>query len=688
MSRSKISFFLGQGSVVGAQTNDDGISSFQFYGTAPGTFATTPTQVVYSLKQAITAGITNTHVGETAATGSIAISAKGNTGDGISVAIAVPVPVSQTYPTGKQTINIANYVVASADTTAALQGIGLAASINALTYKNGFTATSTSPNQIATYALNAPGTVYAIGDTGTISGGTGGTYTVASITKGTGATISFTASGGAITLPTVSAGGTGFNIGDKLPVTGGTGGVVVVLTVSAGGVITGLTMTGGSGGSGYTTPGSPVAVTPTTGIVSGITITPGTGYTATTGAATTATTGIGTGLTINILSVGTTATITITAAPGLGIALNTGTPLSATASGALTLCTITQFSGGVYSPCDIWYYHVSRFFTANPNGQLWINFTASPTTNFAEVMTLINAAGGVPRMVAVFDPTAKTVSQVTSAINQLQGQFTASFAAYTPCDIFYVPNIAGVSNIATLQNLQTYGTAQNVTPIISQDGGAAGAQLYLNSGISISNIGDIMGLASTLAVSQDIGEIGVGNISDGTENNIPALTNGVLISTLLQGSQLDTLDEYRYLFCVNEPGYPGTFINNDWTAIVASNSYNRLSVNRTINKVLRGQYIALLPLLKSRIYLNDAGTIDTVTLQKYYTAAQPQIVSMVNNGDLSPGNLTGTALTDGVVSIDPTQNVKTQGYIAIVYNLLPVYIADNIQVTLQFTQKL
>jgi len=380
-------------------------------------------------------------------------------------------------------------------------------------------------------------------------------------------------------------------------------------------------------------------------------------------------------------------TTSIKARTGLGINLNSVDPVVTVSNSHTVPTTITAFTGGVYSKKAIWYYTISRFFAVNPNGKAWVQFTSSPGSNFAEVATLMNVANGEPRQMAVLNFVSKTVSQVYPDLNALQTQFTGLFAAYNPCEFLYVPNISGVSDISTLYNLQTYGSAQNVTCVISQDGAAAGAQLYVNSGVSISNVGDILGTASVAAVSQDIGEVGAFNISDGTENNIPAFTNGILVSSVAS-SLLDTLDSYRYLFCVQYTGQPGTYINNDWTSIIQTNAYNRISRNRTIDKVLRQQYIALLPLLKSRIYLNADGSMTQTTLDKYTAAAEPGIEQMVKDGDLSPGNISGTALANGVVNISPTQNVQTQGYIAITYNLLAVDIADNINVTLQFTQKL
>lgn len=79
---------------------------------------------------------------------------------------------------------------------------------------------------------------------------------------GTGLTISTTAVAGALTAAGVTAGGTLYSPGDIVgPITGGTGGYLRVDTVSAGGVVTGLSVVPGNGGTGYTTAAGPLATT-------------------------------------------------------------------------------------------------------------------------------------------------------------------------------------------------------------------------------------------------------------------------------------------------------------------------------------------------------------------------------------------------------------------------------------------
>lgn len=534
MGRSAVTFTLGAGSGQGAAQSADANSSIIFYGTAPGTFAATATQPVYSLQDAITKGIAADYADETPATGSLVISGVGSTGDIITVTVTEKLPNGAT-----QVVNLCTYVQAVGDTTATILAASIAAAINANSYltANGFT-----------------------------------------------------------------------------------------------------------------------------------------GYTASAG----------------------TGTITFTARTGLGINLNTVSVVP-TLTGGITTGTNTAFSGGVYSKKAIWNYHVSEFFRTsallgNEGAVLYVSFFASVSGTYADISTAQNGALGASNRIGVYSFVAKSVSQVVSDIDLMEAQARSLFSAYTPAAIFFAPNIKAINNVSTLLNLQqatgqANGGDKDVICIISQDGNAAGAQLYVNSGVSISNIGAILGTSAAAAVSQNMGEVGVFNISNGVENNIPAFTTGELFGNLA-ASLLNQLDSYRYCFCTTYPQYGGTYINNDFTSVIQTSNYSRLGRVLTINKFERQTYQALLPLLKSRIYLNADGTMSIPTIQKYTGPVEQVIEQFVANGDLSPGNISGTAVTKGVININPAQNVQSQGYIAITYNLLAVDIADNIQVTLQYTQSL
>ena len=108
------------------------------------------------------------------------------------------------------------------------------------------------------------------------------TYTTSVITtvvstapagKGTGCTLSYTATAGVLSAPVVVLGGSGYTVGDYLAVADGTKGYVTVLTVNATGAV--LTAKMSAGGSGYTTVVMPVAAGKGTGCTLGYTATAG-----------------------------------------------------------------------------------------------------------------------------------------------------------------------------------------------------------------------------------------------------------------------------------------------------------------------------------------------------------------------------------------------------------------------------
>jgi hypothetical protein len=313
----------------------------------------------------------------------------------------------------------------------------------------------------------------------------------------------------------------------------------------------------------------------------------------------------------------------------------------------------------------------------NPTGVLWVGFFSSVSSTFADVVTLAQAAEGAIRQIAVFDITATNVATVTSNGTKLQARAEDLFAAYMPVgSILYAPNIKAVSDPSTLQNQQTVENYY-VTTVIDQDGEAKGAQLFINSGVSITDLGSALGAESAAAVNQNIGEIRAFNISDGTEMAAPALSNGNKIKSLAS-SLLDQLDAYRYLFATTVPNLTGTYINNDWTNIAQTSPYYRISRNRVMGKAVRLIYAAVVPLLKSQIQLNTDGTISDVSIEVFSGAVVPVGAQMKEAGEIS----------NMKVTISNTQNILSTGKIVIGVAIQPTVSADFIEVNMSFKAKL
>ena len=377
-----------------------------------------------------------------------------------------------------------------------------------------------------------------------------------------------------------------------------------------------------------------------------------------------------------------TGVLTLTARQGTGIMLNNATSLVAAIVGTAT-ATITQQFGtgsggataGVYSKKAVWNYIVSEFFRANPTGKLWVNFTASVTSNFAEIATIQTAASGQIKQLAIFNSVVATAAQLATATTAINTAAIAQFAVYTPLVIHYGANTKAIADYSTLTNLQTK-TNNYVVPVIMQDGGAAGAQLYINSGVSIPNVGFTLGTTSAQAVNEDIG-VGTNNITNDVEMAIPALTNGVLISAATSGL-LDTLDSYRYLFATPAVNYNGVYINNDWTATISTDDYSRQSRQRVMNKAVRGIYASIYPLLKSQIQLNTDGTITEVSAQTFIGACTPALSGMKSNLEIS----------NYAVTLNRAQNVISTGKVVIAVRIQPTVTADFIEVDMSFVAKL
>lgn len=368
-----------------------------------------------------------------------------------------------------------------------------------------------------------------------------------------------------------------------------------------------------------------------------------------------------------------TATVTIKARPGLGLTINTGTPLSVTLNTGATLAgTITQFSAGAGSKQAVWHYHISEYFRLQPQGNLYVGVFAVPGTyTFIEIATVQNFAGGKVRQVGIYKDSAAFASGDITAIHN---QCAILTAAHKEIIALYAADITTVTNLSSLTDLSQL-SANYCTAVISQDGAAAGSMLYAAYGKSITTLGALLGAVSLSAVSESIAWPAKFNISDGTECDTIAFANGQLVSNpLLTDSLFTQLQNYRYIFLRKFVGVAGSYFNDNSTSIATTSDYAYISDNRTIQKATRGVYSALVPALNSPITLNSDGTIADYSAAYFQTQAESPLTQMVRDGDLS----------DYSVAVNPAQNVLSTSKVIITINLLPKGTARNIVVNIGF----
>lgn len=367
------------------------------------------------------------------------------------------------------------------------------------------------------------------------------------------------------------------------------------------------------------------------------------------------------------------AEFTILAKTGLGVFLNSGTPLTVTFSAGATIgFSITQFAGGVASKFAVWHYHISEYFRLQPQGNLWVGVYAVPGTyDFAEITLMQNIAGGKIRQIGVFKDSAAFASGDITLIHNV---CAANVAAHKELVALYGADISSVSDISTLANLAAL-SANYCSAIIAQDGAAKGASLFYSTGKSITTLGATLGAVARAKVSHSIAWVAQFNISNGVECDVLAFANGVLFThSSVTDTLLGALQNKRYIFLRKFVGVAGSFFNENSTSIAVSSDYAYITDNRTIQKATRGIYASVLPALNSPITLNADGTLSNQAVAYFSGLAEGPLNQMVRDAELSGFE----------VNINTAQNVLSTGKLVINVTLVQIATGRNIEVNIGY----
>lgn len=368
--------------------------------------------------------------------------------------------------------------------------------------------------------------------------------------------------------------------------------------------------------------------------------------------------------------------VTINARKGLGIALNSGSPLIANVTGTIT-GTIAQFAGGLVSKQAIYYYHISEYFRLHPDGNLFLGIFAVPggTPDFQEVKTLQDFTNGQIKQVFVYNDFS---AYATAQVSALQAVATQLEALYADLSIVYTADFTAVSNLATLTSARLLN-AKNVSVVLGQDGGNLGYTLSKAYGKTISCAGALLGAISSAKVSEDIAWVGKFPISDGMECEVAGMANGQLYKNLSQGLK-DQLDLYGFIFLRKIIDTTGTYFNDSHTAsAIAANDFAYIENNRVIKKARSKVRAGLLPLLNSPLKVNADGTLSATDVAVFESAAsQAGLEQMQRDEEISAFK----------VSINPNQNVLSTSMVAVTVVIVPIGTARQIVVTIGFATKL
>lgn len=369
----------------------------------------------------------------------------------------------------------------------------------------------------------------------------------------------------------------------------------------------------------------------------------------------------------------TTAKITLTVPVGLGIYPNTKSVVS-TIVGTATIGAIIAFSGGVASVFDPIYYHVNEFFRASPNGTLYFMLTTAESDYSIAPLALQSFADGTLRRLGVYSTATFTTGKVTAL--QVPATTLESNSYNTPLSIIATFDTSAIA-FASLSSLVL--SSKNVSISIGQDALAKGGKLFANSGKTIGSVGNAIGTRSSGLVSDSIGYKGKFNVTDGTElNSVTVSCVGNPNVKTLTPSQLDTLDNLRYLFLIKGKTIDGTFYNNGNTCIIASSDYAYIESNETIDKAVRLANANIEPFQQSSISLNADGTISDLSANAIEQAIETDMNAMVANGDISAFSVT----------VPTSQNVVSTGNVNVTIKIVPIAIARQFTINIGFTPKL
>lgn len=367
----------------------------------------------------------------------------------------------------------------------------------------------------------------------------------------------------------------------------------------------------------------------------------------------------------------TAGAITITLPKSNGVFAGT---LTTTIVGTIT-ATTTQATGGTLSPIAALYYHVSEFFRAMPNGELYIHIPgASYGAAFAEITTLVNFAQGKIRQIGIMNNLSTAFA--TSQISLIQAQCEASFTANRPVVALFAPEISATADLANLVDLSGLDS-EMVGVTIGQDGGTTGvgAWLYKSLGKSLSDLGAKLGTLAKSKVSDSWSWVGAYNMTNGIELNDVAFSNGTTYDAAFTAGILNQLVTYGYTFLFKIVDTVGTYNSQPNTCILESSDYRFLYLNRVIQKAGRLERIAMIPYQSSPILLNANGTMTDVTIETFRSAVEQQLDAMVRASEISAYQ----------VLIDPSQLVLQTNEVEIAVNILPVGVADYITIKNTFT---
>lgn len=316
--------------------------------------------------------------------------------------------------------------------------------------------------------------------------------------------------------------------------------------------------------------------------------------------------------------------------------------------------------------------HLDEYFRTQPNGKVYTHFapaSGSLPHNYQEVIDIQKDAKGEIRNLGIL---ATNTPLATTELDKVQVHCDTLEEAKTPLQVVMSFNYDAITEIEDLPDLSTMATpARNVSVCISQDGDNYG---YSLSSTNNACLGATLGLMSLANVQESIGWVEKFNIAS-TELESPILAFGGIKYEDISSTDIEKLNDRRYLYLKKYSDVIGTYYNTDPSADAITSDYNSIHLNRVFHKALRKIYQSLVPLINSPVRLKNGGLLTPGGVDVYEKTASKPMNEMVAAGEISNYNVNVPNETN--LLVDPTIYIEVR--------LLPYGVSEEIVVTLGFT---
>lgn len=322
---------------------------------------------------------------------------------------------------------------------------------------------------------------------------------------------------------------------------------------------------------------------------------------------------------------------------------------------------------------NVEHYHISEFFRANPEGELWIYWNgANVDPDFTELVELQQFAAGEIRQCGILGTAAFAATQLTTIQEQID-----LLSDNAPLVVIYSSDYSALTE-STLPDLRAL-SASKVVAVVAQDGDAKGDALATSESISMANVGAALGTLSRAGVQESIGHPARFDfLSNGVEMEVLKYGTGELVSTLTDTQQGAVKDKGYLIARKYLPQIAGSYWERVPGAVVATDDFAWIEASRVIDKAIRGVSAALTPQLQAGVSLNTDGTMTDDVVGFFQDLALDPLTNMQGSGEIS----------DREVLIDPDQNILSTSTLQVTIRILPLGIAEFIEVTIGLVAEL